>query len=88
VLFSNNLIDSAPSAENSIEDLEERLAAIRNVPVDLIRNPRLLVMNDKEDSDPELNEDAKNLLNRAEKRLRKKEPDIFYDNDAWSDSDN
>lgn len=45
-----------------------------------------MVVNDEE-SEPELSEDAKNLLNRAEQRLRKKEPDIFYDNDAWSDSD-
>jgi hypothetical protein len=78
---------SAPPAEDSIKGLQERLAAIRNVPVDVIRNPRLMVMNDGDESEPELNEDAKNLLNRAEQRLRKKEPDIFYDNAAWSDSD-
>lgn len=77
----------APPAENSLEDLEERLAALRNVPVDVIRNPRLLVMNEGDDSEPELSEDAKNLLNRAEQRLRKKEPDLFYENEAWSDSD-
>ncbi|KAI6189597.1 hypothetical protein M3Y97_00025500 [Aphelenchoides bicaudatus] len=76
-----------PPAENSLEDLEERLAALRNVPVDVIRNPRLLVMNEGDDSEPELSEDAKNLLNRAEQRLRKKEPDLFYENEAWSDSD-
>lgn len=51
----------------------------------MIRKPRLMVMNDS-DSEPELNDDAKELLQSAEQKLRKKEPDLFYDNDAL-DSD-
>lgn len=44
-----------------------------------------MIMND-EDSEPELNDDAKKLLQDAEQKLRKKEPDLFYVNEAL-DSD-
>lgn len=77
--------DLTKKDENSLASLEERLAALRNVPVDMIRKPRLMVTNE---DDPKLDEDAKKLLERAEQRLRKKEPDLFYENEAWSDSDN
>jgi hypothetical protein len=77
----------APPDADSIEGLQARLAALRNVPVEMIRKPRLMVMNDNdEDSEPELNDDAKNLLEKAEQKLRKTEPDLFYENEAL-DSD-
>jgi hypothetical protein len=68
-----------------MESLEERLAALRNVPVETIRKPRLMVINN-EDSEPELDDDAKKLLQDAEQKLRKNEPDLFYVNEAL-DSD-
>ncbi|KAI6186875.1 FYVE-type domain-containing protein [Aphelenchoides besseyi] len=76
-----------PPAEDSIEGLEERLAALRNVPVDVIRKPRTMVVNESE-SESELDDDAKELLERAEQRLRKKEPDLFacYQNEGLNSS--
>ena len=45
-----------------------------------------MVMNDDE---PELDDDAKKLLVRAEQRLRKREPEVFatYENEAWTSGD-
>ncbi|KAI6200114.1 hypothetical protein M3Y96_00698800 [Aphelenchoides besseyi] len=69
-----------PPAEDSIEGLEERLAALRNVPVDMVVN--------ESESESELDDDAKELLERAEQRLRKKEPDLFacYQNEGLNSS--
>ncbi|CAD5225259.1 unnamed protein product [Bursaphelenchus okinawaensis] len=75
--------------EYQIKSIEERLAKLRNVPVEDIRSPRTMVTNhpDLSDSDVELTDDAKELIAMAEKSLRKKEPDLFaYENEAL-DSD-
>ncbi|CAD5231476.1 unnamed protein product [Bursaphelenchus xylophilus] len=75
--------------EYEVTKLEERLANLRNVPVEEIRKPRTIVFNDIDlsESETELTDDAKELIAMAEKSLRKKEPDLFaYENEAL-DSD-
>uniref|UniRef100_A0A915EB22 FYVE-type domain-containing protein n=1 Tax=Ditylenchus dipsaci TaxID=166011 RepID=A0A915EB22_9BILA len=56
----------------NIAELEERLAALKDVPVDVIRQPRLMVMNpyDQDDNDIGLSDDAKELLKSVESRGR------------------
>uniref|UniRef100_A0A914H3C7 FYVE-type domain-containing protein n=1 Tax=Globodera rostochiensis TaxID=31243 RepID=A0A914H3C7_GLORO len=54
-----------------IEELEERLAALRGVPVEVVRKPRLMVMNDSDeeqdtDDGPPLSDEAAQLLRQVE----------------------
>ncbi|KAL3090019.1 hypothetical protein niasHS_006471 [Heterodera schachtii] len=59
----------APAAPPPIEELEERLAALRGVPVEMVRKPRLMVINDSDDEnsgDVPLSDEAAQLLRQVE----------------------
>jgi len=58
-----NKIAAAPT----LSELEERLAALREVPVEVIRNPRLLIVNEEGcEEDIAFADEAKRLLDAAE----------------------
>ncbi|KAH7730681.1 60S ribosomal protein L49 [Aphelenchoides avenae] len=75
----------------TLAKLEERVAALRGVPVEVIRNPRLMVVDDDEEEE-ELTDDAKELLTAAETHYKKSaisgncsapKQAIYYANDAF-----
>ncbi|KAL3077886.1 hypothetical protein niasHT_031265 [Heterodera trifolii] len=62
-------VGGAPAAPPSIEELEERLAALRGFPVEVVRKPRLMVINDSDDEnsgDVPLSDEAAQLLQQVE----------------------
>lgn len=61
-----NAVKGGRKEVQSTEQLEERLAALRGLPVELIRKPRLLVTNDDCEGDEPMPDDALELLRRAE----------------------
>uniref|UniRef100_A0AC34Q7X4 Uncharacterized protein n=1 Tax=Panagrolaimus sp. JU765 TaxID=591449 RepID=A0AC34Q7X4_9BILA len=75
--------ESAPKTDQAksitVEEIEERLAALRGVPV--IRKPRLMVVDDDEEDDVEMPDEAVQLLKEAEKAaIKRKAPSSAYDN--------
>uniref|UniRef100_A0A914C3L9 FYVE-type domain-containing protein n=1 Tax=Acrobeloides nanus TaxID=290746 RepID=A0A914C3L9_9BILA len=67
--------------------IEERLAALKGVPVEEVRKPRLMIVNDDSDDDVSLSEDAQELLKQAENESKSKKSDHCYKNEALEDDD-
>ncbi|KAE9548397.1 hypothetical protein FO519_008391 [Halicephalobus sp. NKZ332] len=78
-----------PSDSITVAEIEQRLAALRGVPVEVIRKPRLMVMDDEEDSDCDLPEEAMELLKEAERKsngVKRKTPG-YYENEGLNVDD-
>ncbi|KAI1719751.1 FYVE zinc finger domain-containing protein [Ditylenchus destructor] len=77
---------SVPNDEAAhVAQLEQRLADLRGVPVEVIRKPRLMVCDPKdldEDDEEELTDDVKKLLSAAESRAKVDRNAHAYDNSA------
>jgi hypothetical protein len=63
---------SGNSTAPTVSEIEERLAALRGVPVEVVRKPRLLITNESDDDDMDLPDDAKKLLEEVERSQKRK----------------
>uniref|UniRef100_A0A914QEC4 FYVE-type domain-containing protein n=1 Tax=Panagrolaimus davidi TaxID=227884 RepID=A0A914QEC4_9BILA len=69
---NHSVTSGSSSNAPTVSEIEERLAALRGVPVEVIRKPRMLVTNDSDDEDIELPDDAKKLLEEIERSQKRK----------------
>lgn len=80
-----NKINHGQPGAITVSEIEERLAALKGVPVEVIKKPRLYVYDDEEESDTEMPDEALELLKAAEKKAsgngatKRKEP-VGYEN--------
>ena len=95
----DTLNDDKPTTSNekegnnqsiTVSEIEQRLAALRGVPVEVIRKPRLMIMDDEEESDVELPEEAMELLKEAERKsgFKRKTPTSYENEGLDIDDDN